>query len=146
MDKKNTLKINLDELCSAMENSSFESEYYLDLATGEIILLAENLDDEDGHKLRKKIDTETDRFEPIPQAESRERYQDMQDFIATIKDEHLSELLDVAIDGQGAFRRFKDVLLKHPEERERWFKFSDGRMTDRALNWLSDIDVILAKE
>jgi len=31
MEKKKTLKIDLDELYDAMENSSYEVEYYLDL-------------------------------------------------------------------------------------------------------------------
>ena len=57
----------------------------------------------------------------------------MEDFIATVEDEHLAELLEVAIDGKGAFRRFKDVLAHYPEERERWFRFKDTRMEQRAL-------------
>jgi hypothetical protein len=63
-----------------------------------------------------------------------------------VEDEHLSELLEVAINGKGAFRRFKDVLLNYPEERERWFQFKDDRMKERALEWLDDIDVTLVEE
>ena len=55
-------------------------------------------------------------------------------------------LLEVAINGKGAFRRFKDVLLNYPEERERWFKFRDDRMEKRAVEWLESIDVSLAEE
>jgi hypothetical protein len=70
----------------------------------------------------------------------------MQAFITTVEDDHLSELLEVAINGKGAFRRFKDVLLNYPEERERWFQFKDDRMKERALEWLDDIDVTLVEE
>jgi hypothetical protein len=70
----------------------------------------------------------------------------MVDFIATVKDERLVELLEVAINGKGAFRRFKDVLLNYPEERERWFQFKDDRMEEKALEWLGDIDVSLIEE
>ena len=146
MEDKKTLKVNLDELCSAMEDSSYENNYYLDLKTGEILLISDYMDDEETEKLRDKIDEESDRYELIPKAESHEGYEDMQDFIATVEDEHLAELLDVAINGKGAFRRFKDVLLGYPEERERWFKFKDDRMQERALEWLDDIDVTLSKE
>jgi len=66
--------------------------------------------------------------------------------ITTVEDDHLSELLEVAINGKGAFRRFKDVLLNYPEERERWFQFKDDRMKERALEWLDDIDVTLVEE
>lgn len=51
----------------------------------------------------------------------------MEDFIATMEDEHLAELLEVAIQGKGAFRRFKDVLARYSEEREVWFRFKDER-------------------
>ncbi len=146
MENKKALNIDLDELCSAMEDSSYEHEYYLDLETGEILFLSDYMDDEETEKLRDKIDEESSRYEQIPKVESHEGYEDMQDFIATVEDEHLTELLDVAINGKGAFRRFKDVLLGYPEERERWFKLKDDRTQERALEWLDDIDVTLSKE
>jgi hypothetical protein len=146
MEKKRTLKIDLDELYDAMENSSYEVEYYLDLKTGEILFVSEGMDDEETGKLKNQIEEELDRYELIPKAESYEGYRDMQAFIATVEDDHLSELLEVAINGKGAFRRFKDVLLNYPEERERWFQFKDDRMKERALEWLDDIDVTLVEE
>ena len=145
MDRKG-LKVDLDELCSAMEDTSYENEYYLDLKTGEILFLSEYMDDEETRKLRDQIEEDFDRYERIPRAESHEGYEDMEDFIATVKDAHLAELLEVAINGRGAFRRFKDVLLRYPEERERWFRFKDERMQERALKWLDDIGVSLAEE
>jgi hypothetical protein len=146
MEKKKPLKIDLDELCSAIEDNSYEHEYYLDLETGEILFLSEYLDDEERGKLRGRIDDAPHRYERIPKAESHEGYEHMVDFIATVKDERLVELLEVAINGKGAFRRFKDVLLKYPEERERWFQFKDDRMEEKAMEWLGDIDVSLIED
>jgi hypothetical protein len=146
MAEKKTLKINLDELCEAMENSSYENEYYLDLETGEILFLSEYMDAEEKEKLRERLDDDPDRYEPIPKAESHVGYEDMRDFIATVENEHLAELLEVAINGKGAFRRFKDVLLSYPEEMERWFQFKDDRIQERALEWLDDNDVTLLEE
>jgi len=145
MEKK-ALNINLYELCEAMEDSSYENNHYLDLETGEILFLSEYMDDEDTVKLKDRIEEDFNRYERIPKAESQEGYEDMVDFVATVEDEHLVELLEVAINGKGAFRRFKDVLLNYPEERERWFKFKDERMEERALEWLEDIDVTLSEE
>ena len=145
MEKK-ALNINLDELCEAMEDSSYENEYFLDLETGEILFLSDYMDDEETSELKDRIEEDSDRYERIPKAESREGYEDMVDFIATVDNERLAELLEVAINGKGAFRRFKDVLLNYPEERERWFQFKGERMEERALEWLDDIDVTLAEE
>jgi len=55
MEKKKTLKIDLDELCSAMEDSSYKHEYYLDLETGEILFLSEYTDDEETGKLKERL-------------------------------------------------------------------------------------------
>jgi len=145
MEKK-ALNINLDELCEAMEDSSYENEYFLDLKTGEVLFISDYMDDEETRELKDRIEEDSDRYERIPKAESHEGYQDMVDFIATVDNEHLAELLEVAINGKGAFRRFKDVLLNYPEERERWFKFKDERMEERALEWLDDIGVTLTEE
>jgi len=145
MGERKLLKVDLDELCSAMEDSSWEHTYYLDLETGEILFVSD-MKDEETKKLRDDIDENPDRYESIPKAESSEGYEDMDDFIATVEDEHLAELLKVAIDGKGAFRRFNDVLARHPEEREKWFRFKDERIEQRALEWLADIGVSLAQD
>jgi hypothetical protein len=146
MEKKRPLHVDLDELCSAMEDSSYEHDYYLDLITGEIVLVSDWMDEEETERLRDRIDRNPDRYEEIPKVESHEAYKDMEDFIATVRDKHLAELLEVAINGSGAFRRFKDVLLRYPEERERWFHFKDARMQERALEWLDDIGITLSEE
>ena len=129
-----------------MEDSSYEHDYYLDLKTGEILFVSEYIGDEETERLKDEIDEDPDRYEQVPKAESHEGYGDMEDFIATVEGEHLAELLEVAINGKGAFRRFKDVLARYPEERERWFRFKDDRMEQRALEWLDDIGIILPEE
>ena len=96
--------------------------------------------------MRNSIDEEPDRYERIPRAESHRGCEDMEDFIAAVEDEQLAELLEVAINGRGAFRRFKDVLARHPEEKEKWFRFRDERMEERALEWLDDIGISLAQD
>ena len=96
MEGKKTLKVDLDELCSAMEDGSYEHNYYLDLGTAEIVLISDYMDDKETEKLRDRIDETPDRYEQIPEVESYENYEDMEDFIAAVKDEHLKK-------GRGGF-------------------------------------------
>lgn len=84
---------------------------------------------------------EDDRFLKIPRVESWEGYQDMEAFIETVSDAHVQEILEVAIQGKGAFRRFKDTLERYPKERERWFEFLDVRSRERVLNWLQEEEI-----
>ncbi len=61
-------------------------------------------------------------IEPV---EASEEYAWMVEFAGSVGDPRLRELLEVALDGRGAFRRFKDVLAGWPKERARWFAFHD---------------------
>jgi predicted nucleotidyltransferase len=55
-----------------------------------------------------------------------------------VRDSRARDLLERAIAGRGAFRRFKDTLLDLPELRQAWFAFHDVRMEWRAIEWLAD--------
>ena len=130
--------VDLEELCEAFEFSSVDNRHYLDLETGEIVNISDEfMDREDREELERKVeDRFGERYVSVPYASSDEGYRDMQDFVETVKDQNLKEKLCIALDGRGAFRRFKDVLLGYPEERERWFKFKDARLMERVKEWL----------
>lgn len=129
--------IDLDLLCSALQDHSPEARWGLDPATGEVVYRSDYVDD-------PLDDAEAERLVPIEPVGSRVAYRDMEDFIATVADERTAGRLDRAIRGQGAFRRFKDELAEHPEVRERWYAFSDARMRRRALRWLVDAGLVRA--
>jgi hypothetical protein len=133
------VRVDLQELRFAIEDASYEHRYFLDTETGDVILVSEMFDQvEAGRQLAEIDEAEPGRYLQVPRADSREGYDDMQDFIATVSDEHLQELLGVAIQGRGAFRRFKDVLARHPAEQERWFDFQAARLDARAREWLAE--------
>lgn len=138
MPRKIKVAVDLEELCVAFEFSSIDNRYYLDLKTGEIINISDEfMDNEEKEELEKKVeDGFGKRYVSIPYASSDEGYRDMEDFVETVEETNLKEKLYIAINGRGAFRRFKDVLLGYPEERERWFKFKDARVTERVKEWL----------
>jgi hypothetical protein len=79
---------------------------------------------------------EPDRWLYMGPEGSGEGYRDMQDFIATVDDAGRADRLGIAIDGRGAFRRFKDTIPGWPDEQERWYRFSDKRSRGRARQWL----------
>ena len=69
---------------------------------------------------------------------SDEGYRDMEDFIGRVDNpEGPTDRLGIAIDGRGAFRRFKDTISRWPDDQERWYRFSDERRRGRARQWLS---------
>lgn len=78
----------------------------------------------------------TSRSSPASSRAIRCRVADTQRFIDLCPDPELADRLDVAIQGRGAFRRFRDVLARSPAELERFFAFADERQRGRAREWL----------
>jgi hypothetical protein len=134
-----------------LDNAGFEMRNYYDVKEKEVVLLTENMyfyNDNDKDKLpdwqkeefelARNIQENPDRYvyiEPLP---SYEKYNLMEEF-ASMQKERLRELLFVALNGKGAFRRFKDVLLNFPEERQKWFDFENEWMEKKAIEFLDDI-------
>lgn len=139
-EEKIQVHADLQEICFLFEDSSCEHRGYLDLKTGEIIQIFDDIMDPDEKEfLDDKVDEGLgERYITIPNAESYDGYQDMKDFIDTVKEMKLKEKLYNAISGSGAFRRFKDVLNYYPKEKERWFKFKDEKVMERVNEWLEE--------
>jgi hypothetical protein len=126
------LPIDLELVQMAFEERSGDGQWFLDCDTGEVLRLTESDDDD----LANQIDEGGERYMPIPYQGSDVGYRDMAEFINSVTDNRMRALLDVAINGSGAFRRFKDVLRGYPQERERWFAFQKERAHHRILSWL----------
>src|SRR3972149_5138853 len=89
----------LQEICFIFEDSSLEHRGYLDLKTGEIIQIFDDIMDADEkEELDDKVEEGLgERYITIPNAESYEGYQELKDFIDTIKEMKLKEKLYNAI-------------------------------------------------
>jgi Nucleotidyltransferase domain/Uncharacterised protein family (UPF0158) len=123
--------VDLGMLVMALEDHSFEGSWWVDAETGEVWYWRDDEDDDAAFDPAERGDVR--RIDPVP---SREGYGDMEEFIARVPDRRAADLLERAIAGRGAFRRFKDALFEYPELRERWFRFSDVRMERRAIEFL----------
>jgi hypothetical protein len=125
-------QVDLADLTLALEDHSEDHSWWLDPDSGEV----------EPRFARTPGDDQTDddadlggpiRVTPFPPAVG---YGDMEDFIAQVRDPRARYLLEQAIAGRGAFRRFKDALLDFPELRKAWFAFHDARGERRAIEWL----------
>lgn len=128
-------QIDLSELADALEDHSYEHEWYIAPGTGEILLRSDFLDD-------GMEDLEGHDLVAIATISSDESYQDLMDFSTRVRDPRARDLLMRAIEGRGAFRRFKDTLFEFPDLRKHWFTFHDARMERRAIEWLRDEGLI----
>ena len=144
------LAVDMRELTFAFDYSEGIT-FYLDLDTGAVLHITDDvlfgledalLDDDDWrHEAAPEAQQIQDglgtRYLEVPQVDSFTGYNDMVEFIAAVEGDHLRELLEVAVRGKGAFRRFKDVLYEYPEFRQQWFDFKDEQMRQRVVRWLA---------
>jgi len=126
--------INWTDLETAFERNSPETESFLDLRTGDVVTVQQGAIDY--AEQRAKVQSGGESFLRVEPAASREQYKWMERFVVGVTDEPLRERLVIAIDGKGAFRRFKDVLLNYPVERERWFSYRGDLLHWHMQKWL----------
>ena len=67
---------------------------------------------------------------------AREAYRDMVDFASSIGDERAARQLQQALDGRGAFRRFREGLADFPNLTEPWQTYAQACAERRAIEWL----------
>ncbi len=125
--------IDWEALEDAFENNAPEVHSYLHLGTGDVLRVVDGVADPQMHA-RIASDSNYLRIDPVS---SREQYRWMERYIPMVEDSDLQGKLTQAIDGKGAFRRFKDVLMNYGPERERWFSFRSERLRIFMEAWLT---------
>jgi hypothetical protein len=82
-----------------------------------------------------------ERYIRIPERKKAAAYQSMENFIETIENPSLREKLSHALNGKGAFRKFKDVLRHYPKERKRWHGHNAKAVKKEIREWLNSIGI-----
>jgi uncharacterized protein (UPF0332 family)/predicted nucleotidyltransferase len=130
--------VDLADLALALEDHSDEHTWWIDAHSGEVRPRFDGgTGGPDGHGDADGALA----IDPLPVGVG---YGDMEDFVAYVRDVQARDLLERAIVGRGAFRRFKDALGQYPELRRAWFAFHDARGERRAIEWLVDHELVAA--
>lgn len=130
----------LDDVILALEMTSDTSRAFYDLATHEIVWL----DDfgMTGEEYETAADTLDEHgFHRLPDRREINEYGMMAEFA----EEHPSSELYLAIDGRGAFRRFKDTIRRLGLEQE-WYQFRDAQYVRVAREWCQECGIELEDE
>lgn len=129
-----TIPIRWNELEMAFERNAPDTESFVDARTGEVVVIVDG--QPEAGELRSRVVSGGELYVKIEPASSREQYRWMEQFVAMVEDPALRERLLISIDGKGAFRRFKDVLLNYPAERERWFNYRADLLHWQMQQWM----------
>lgn len=126
------LSIDWAALHSAFQMNMPEVRCFLSIEDGRVLKLPP------GDPGLAAVRTDPQRYIAIEAIPSRIQYQWLAEFIHSVTDEDSKVRMEAAINGKGAFRRFKDILLTMPEERRRWFEYRDQMMRRRIVEWVQE--------
>jgi hypothetical protein len=132
--------LDLEEIGNALaDQTDYEHQWLINPQTGEIVYWTSDTGI-DGQTPVDLDELDLIGIHPLP---SWVWYQDMADFAEAVTDERAARRLTRAIQGKGAFRRFRDELHEeYPDLLPAWYAFRDIRAQRRAVQWLADNSLI----
>jgi hypothetical protein len=133
-------KFDLDEIATALaDQTDYEHRWLIDPRTAETVFWTSDTG-VDGQNPVDLDELDLVAIDPLP---SYVWYQDMADFAERISDERAGRRLARAINGKGAFRRFRAELHEeYPQLLPAWHAFRDSREKRRAVEWLAGNSLI----
>ena len=132
-------KLDLNKAAEEFEMIDSETYMYYNTETGEFDYYTEFMLAD----LPGEIDTEKfedDEWIAAPSQRDLNEYSIMEDFAENVSDSRANELLCVALEGKGAFRRFKDTLHR-VNLTDEWYAFKHNAYVDIAREWCEDNDI-----
>ncbi|MBR6517869.1 MAG: SWIM zinc finger family protein [Bacilli bacterium] len=137
-DEGNKKMLKLSDFINAFEFIN-EEDSWINLETGDLYnkwdFEAEGLDEEEIEDLlwQGKIIS-------LPMRYELNEYNDMVLFADSIENEEIRNKLYKALNGKGAFSRFKKEIA-YLGIREKWFAFRDERLKEKVKQWLEDNEI-----
>ena len=141
--------VSLRDVIDEMEMMSDEATSYINRKTGELITitnemftLAEDPDEamnapewqKEFLPKAREVAASQD-FIPLPNKFDIHEWSIMERFVRSLTDAAMSDDLEAAVHGRGAFRRFKEVVHRLGIA-DQWYRFRDAELEEIAVNFL----------
>ncbi len=125
------MKVKLSDVIESLEKVDRDTEYYFNLETEEIF--SSNIGDYSDLN-EDELDELFGKSIMLPTQYDINGYSMMEDFVETIDDIKLQNQLHIVLNGNGAFRRFKETCINFDIIND-WFKFRDNKYKEIAIDW-----------
>lgn len=149
------MKAKQQDIIDAVDFNSELSQSYLNKKTGEVCVYtdeelqaAEDNDDlSDSHEWYREavsraklfIENEDD-YLPLPEKYDFNEYRVMEKFISRLPVQKQADSLFRAIEGKGAFRRFKDTLERFALV-DQWYEYKDQQLREFVEYWCEENEI-----
>lgn len=131
--------IDIEIIVEALEMTDDMNRYFFDLESMETVCLSD-FDPSSTMATATLMDEHPDRFVALPTQRQINEYGMMEDFVNRLPDGEEKRNLGNAIQGRGAFRRFKDGIY-HFGLQDTWFAFRDAAYHRVARHWCEENDI-----
>jgi len=115
------LRVDVHAIIDARERSIDDPvEPYLDLKTGEVVQSIDEAISGEADEFEALLESDPDRLVLIQREEGSGSWRRMSDFAAQVDEQDLREALQSALEGRGAFGRFRATIGRYPDLWEQW--------------------------
>lgn len=129
------MKVKLSDIIDAIEMTDQYSEYFLDKETGNVEWVSDMaMTQEEQEEVYDRLDEHG--FYRLPTSFDIHDYDIMEEFVYTLSGSARDKLAS-AIQGKGAFRRFKDTVIRLGIDQE-WYDFQSAEYKRKAVRWCED--------
>lgn len=151
--------VKLKDIVDEMEMQMDEYRKYLNKETGAIITvsteelsIAEESEEDDDFSeypdwqqdsIKDALDVivNWETYIELPDKWEINEYDIMEEFCGSIKNDTISNALYSAIQGRGAFRRFKDAVIRFGVEDD-WYRFREEVLKQIAIEWCEENEIM----
>jgi len=97
------------------------------------------------YNIAKDIVENFDNYIPLPDKQEIGEYSIMEEFSENHPDAHIRDCLSIAISGKGAFRRFKDTVIRFGIQTE-WYAYRDAAFLEFTRSWCNQYEIVYTEE
>ena len=132
------MKVKLSDIIEAIEMTDQDSEYFLDKETGKVLWVNDEVMESEE---MEEIETILDEHDccRLPSSYEINNYSIMVAFTNTCSGEAFDKLSN-ALNGRGAFRRFKDTVNWLGID-QKWYEFQDKEYKRIAIEWCKNNNI-----
>ncbi len=135
MENPESLTLDLSELVFAWQDDAQDNAYYLDIESGIVKLVNQNL--LDLRDLTDEIEQDRHKFLYMPKPEKAQLVLDLKEFWSTVQDDKLRNILSMAFESPHLLSSFKKILQGKPEELQRFEEYRLNKTRLRIEEWLN---------
>jgi len=148
--------VRLDDLVAEIETKIEDTFTFIHVTTGDVITLTseEYSAAEDEQPLEKFpiwqqenienairiIEDEDGAYVDFTLKHDYNEYETIENFIGALEDGDIQKVLYEAIQGRGAFRRFKDGIIEHGIDNQ-WYRYKESKIKELVIAWCKEQDI-----